>query len=59
MNGKSLVAMVRSEDRVKGIAECLRLLGGIGFLRTVADDILGKPNCVSSQPFPANTYPDT
>jgi uncharacterized protein (DUF362 family) len=59
--GSSLVALVRTEDRASGIAEALRLLGGIGPAIKNLDEgyVLIKPNCNSYDPFPASTHPDT
>jgi uncharacterized protein (DUF362 family) len=60
-NHKSLVALVRTRNRERGIKEALHILGGI----TPAIENLGegyvlvKPNCNSYDPFPASTHPDT
>jgi uncharacterized protein (DUF362 family) len=60
-NQKSLVALVRTEDRRSGIVEALRLIGG---LRPAIENfsegyVLIKPNCNSFDPFPASTHIDT
>jgi len=60
-NGRSIVALVRTEDRTSGIAEALRLLGGIGpAIKNLGEGyVLVKPNCNSYDPFPASTHPGT
>ena len=60
-NGRSIVVLVRAEDRISGIAEALRLLGGIGpAIKDLGEGyVLIKPNCNSFDPFPASTHPDT
>ena len=60
-NHKSLVAIVRTEDRVSGIEEALRLIGGIEpAIENINEGyVLVKPNCNSHDPFPASTHPDT
>lgn len=60
-NQRSLVALVRADDRRSGIVEALRLIGGI--VPAIRDlqrgFVLVKPNCNSYDPFPASTHPDT
>ena len=60
-NQRSLVALVRTEDRQTGIAEVLRLIGGIvPVIENIEEGyVLIKPNCNSYDPFPASTHPDT
>jgi len=59
-NQRSLVALVRTEDRESGINEVLRLIGGImPAIENVEGYVLVKPNCNSYDPFPASTHPDT
>jgi uncharacterized protein (DUF362 family) len=60
-NHKSLVTLVRTEDRVSGIEEALHLIGGIAPAIGNLDEgyVLVKPNCNSHDPFPASTHPDT
>jgi len=60
-NHRSLVALVRMENRVRGIEEALRLIGGIVPAIENLDEgyVLVKPNCNSHDPFPASTHPDT
>jgi uncharacterized protein (DUF362 family) len=59
-NGKDLVAIVRSDDRVSGIREAISLLGG---LAPIADGVKGefliKPNCNTDDPYPRDTHPGT
>ncbi|MGD8506984.1 MAG: hypothetical protein PVF15_10030, partial [Candidatus Bathyarchaeota archaeon] len=59
-NQRSLVALVRTENRENGITEALRLIGGI---KPALEDleegyVLVKPNCNSHDPFPASTHPN-
>lgn len=57
---RSLVALVRADDRERGIAEALRLIGGIEpAVTNLKGYVLIKPNCNSHDPFPASTHPDT
>lgn len=59
-NGKSLVALVKCNDRVEGIRAAVALLGGLSpLIARVNSYILVKPNCNSSHPFPASTHPKT
>lgn len=60
-NHKSLVTLIRTEDRVTGIEEALHSIGGITPAIENLDKgyVLVKPNCNSYDPFPANTHPDT
>lgn len=60
-NHRSLVALVRTEDRESGIAEALRLIGGIvPAIENLGEGyVLIKPNCNSYDHFPASTHPDT
>lgn len=60
-NQRSLVAVVRTEDRRSGIAEALRLIGGImpAIENLEKGYVLVKPNCNSYDPFPASTHPET
>jgi len=60
-NQRSLVAVVRTEDRRSGIAEALRLIGGIvSAIENLEEGyVLVKPNCNSHDPFPASTHPKT
>ena len=60
-NKKSLVALIRTEERLSGIAEAIRIIGGVEpAVRDLAEGyVLVKPNCNSHDPFPASTHPDT
>ena len=60
-NQKSLVAVVRSEERQHGLIEAMRIIGGIEpAMRNLKEGyVLVKPNCNSHDPFPASTHPDT
>lgn len=60
-NQKSLVALVRSEERRLGLIEAMRIAGGIEPAMHGLEDgfVLVKPNCNSHDPFPASTHPDT
>ena len=58
-NGKSVVAVVRSDDRSTALRETLKLLGGLDpILEGVTGTILLKPNCNTDDPFPASTHPE-
>lgn len=59
-NGRSLVALVRAQDRKGGFEEALRLIGGIEPATASLDEgyVLVKPNCNSHDPFPASTHPE-
>ena len=58
---RSVVAIVRTQDRESGIREALRLVGGIApAVKNIEEGyVLVKPNCNSHDPFPASTHPDT
>jgi len=59
-NGKSLVALVKCNDRVEGIRKAITLLGGLSpLIAGMNSYVLVKPNCNSSHPFPASTHPIT
>jgi uncharacterized protein (DUF362 family) len=58
-NGRSVVALVRSDDRSTAVLEALKLLGGLDrILEGVKGMILLKPNCNTDDPFPASTHPE-
>lgn len=60
VDGRSVVALVRSEDRAEGIGKAVRLVGGLDpIVEGVTGEILIKPNCNTDDPFPRNTHPDT
>jgi uncharacterized protein (DUF362 family) len=59
-DGRSVVALVRVGDRVGGIREAVRLMGGLDpIIDGVEGDILIKPNCNTDDPFPRDTHPET
>lgn len=59
-DSRSTVALVRTDNRIPGIEEALRLIGGLDpALGTVDGYVLVKPNCNSDDPFPASVHPDT
>lgn len=60
-DGKSLVSLVRTDNRRKGIEEALRLLGGMERVTGLEAGarVLIKPNMNSDDPFPASTHPET
>ncbi len=58
--GKHIVAIVRSDDRSRGINEATSLLGGLGpIVEGVRGEFLIKPNCNTDDPYPRDTHPDT
>jgi uncharacterized protein (DUF362 family) len=60
VDGRSVVALVRSESRAEGIGEAVRLVGGLNLIiKGIKGEILIKPNCNTDNPFPRNTHPDT
>ena len=60
VEGKSVVALVRADNRRDGINEAFRLIGGSSpLLKGVKGEILIKPNFNTDDPFPRNTHPDT
>lgn len=60
IGGKSIVAIVRSNNRREGIKEALLMIGGI---KTLCEEVEGKivikPNCNTDDPFPRCAHPDT
>jgi len=60
IDGKSIVALVRTNNRREGINEAFKLIGGITHLsKDVKGEIVIKPNFNTDDPFPRNTHPDT
>tara|TARA_B100001971_G_C18150727_1_gene515684 strand:+ start:53 stop:1108 length:1056 start_codon:yes stop_codon:yes gene_type:complete len=60
VDGRGIVAIVRSDNRKDGIMEGIRLLGGLKpFLKGVEGEIVIKPNCNTDDPFPRNTHAET
>jgi uncharacterized protein (DUF362 family) len=59
-NQKSIMAIVRSNQRKEGIAEAFQLIGGLKPLsKGLSGEILIKPNLNTDNPYPRNTHPDT
>jgi len=59
-NGKHIVAIVRSDDRSRGIDEAISLLGGLEpIVEGVRGEFLIKPNCNTDDPYPRDTHPET
>lgn len=57
---KHVVAIIRSENRRKGINEGLRLIGGAKkIVEDVKKEIIIKPNCNTDDPFPRNSHHET
>jgi uncharacterized protein (DUF362 family) len=60
VDGRSVVAIVRSKSRKLGIEEAVRMVGGFEpIVSGVEGEILIKPNCNTDDPFPRDTHPDT
>jgi uncharacterized protein (DUF362 family) len=58
--GRSVVALVRTDDRVEGIVEALSLIGGLdSALRGLDGYLLVKPNLNSDDSFPGSIHPTT
>jgi len=56
---RSRVAIVRSSDRVEGIREAVKIVGGVTpLLKGLREYVLVKPNTNSHDPFPAGSHPD-
>jgi uncharacterized protein (DUF362 family) len=59
-DGRSVVALVRTDDRVEGIVEALNLIGGLDSALAGRDGyILVKPNLNSDDAFPGSVHPVT
>ena len=59
-NGKDVVSVVRTENRVKGIRKAVELMGGMKPLTEgVKGKILIKPNCNTDDPYPRDTHHET
>lgn len=57
---RSIVALIRTDNRVEGVKKALEIIGGIKpAIESFEDYILIKPNCNSHDPFPASTHPET
>lgn len=60
IGGKNIVAVVRANNRMKGITEALLMIGGIKKLcEGVKGKIVIKPNCNTDDPFPRCVHSDT
>ncbi|MEM3886756.1 MAG: DUF362 domain-containing protein [Candidatus Methanomethylicia archaeon] len=60
INGKSIISIVRTNNRIEGILKAVEGIGGINkILNNTYERILIKPNCNSHDPFPASTHPET
>jgi uncharacterized protein (DUF362 family) len=60
VDGRSVVAIVRSDSRREGIIEAVGLVGGFEpIVRGVEGEILIKPNCNTDDPYPRDTHPET
>jgi len=59
-DGRSVVALVRTDDRVEGIVEALDLIGGLDSALAGRDGyVLVKPNLNSNDAFPGSVHPVT
>jgi uncharacterized protein (DUF362 family) len=59
-NGKHVVSLIRTNDRVTGFKEAFKLIGGLKRLSDgVKGEIIIKPNCNTDDPFPRNTSHET
>ncbi len=57
---KSLVALVRANDRIQGYRKALELIGGLEpALEGAEGEVMIKPNFNSHDPLPASTHPET
>ncbi|NQT09236.1 hypothetical protein HQ586_09180, partial [Candidatus Bathyarchaeota archaeon] len=53
LDGRSVVAVVRSNSRVEGINEAVWLAGGFRpIVRDTEGEVLIKPNCNTDDPYP-------
>jgi uncharacterized protein (DUF362 family) len=60
IKGRNQVAMVSCTERSLGIAEALKLLGGLKpLVKGVKGEIVIKPNCNTDDIYPRDTCPDT
>ena len=57
---KSLVALIRANDRIQGYRKALELIGGVEpALEGAEEKVMIKPNFNSHDPLPASTHPET
>ena len=60
IDGKNVVAIVRTEDRKDGIRDAIKLLGGLKpLIKGINGKVVIKPNCNTDDPFPRNTDAET
>ena len=58
--GKDQAAIIRTEDRAKGIRKAIEIIGGIGpMVKDVKGGFLIKPNCNTDDPYPRDTHHET
>ncbi|UCG44768.1 MAG: DUF362 domain-containing protein [Candidatus Bathyarchaeota archaeon] len=58
--GRSIIALIRTNDRVEGIKEAVNLLGGLEAVLNGLDGyVLVKPNLNSDDAFPGSVHPVT
>jgi uncharacterized protein (DUF362 family) len=59
-NKKSIIAVVRTNQRSKGIREAFKMIGGLEpLVKGLSGEILIKPNFNTDDPYPRNTHPKT
>jgi uncharacterized protein (DUF362 family) len=59
-DGKSIVAIVRSDSRSTALLEAFRLIGGLEpIINDCRGTVLLKPNCNTDDPFPASVHRET
>ncbi|HIE23011.1 MAG TPA: DUF362 domain-containing protein [Candidatus Korarchaeota archaeon] len=59
-DGKSLVSLVRADDRISGYKKALELIGGVEpAIEGAEGSVMIKPNFNSHDPLPASTHPET
>ena len=59
-DGRSVVALVRTNNRTRGIIEALGIIGGLKpTLAELQGYVLVKPNLNSHDLFPGSTHPET
>jgi len=60
LDGRSVVTIVRSNNRVEGINKAVSLAGGFKpIVHGTEGEILIKPNCNTDKPYPTDTHPET
>ena len=59
-DGRSVVTLVHSNNRVDGINKAIELTGGFkSLVHGTEGEILIKPNCNTDNPYPVDTHPET